>query len=234
MPRKIVACHQPNFLPWLGFFSKIAQSTHFIFLNDVQFSHGQHNWTTRVKILGSNGTFWLTVPISKSNLGFQKIMDLRTLNDSRWIEKTAKTLHASYAKAKFYEQIIPPIIQILKDHNNLICNTNINLIKHLSSTLSLNTEFILSSDLHSTKTSNERLVDLVSSINGNVYLCGNGADDYQNDEIFSSYGIRLEYSKFKQSEYEQSSKNGFYSGLSIIDALCNIGIEKTRDILINH
>ena len=33
----LVACHQPNFLPWLGFFAKLARSDRFVLLDDVQF-----------------------------------------------------------------------------------------------------------------------------------------------------------------------------------------------------
>ena len=56
---RIVACHQPNFLPWLGFFAKMAKADVFILLDDVQFTQGHHsqNWTTRVRMVNANGPF---------------------------------------------------------------------------------------------------------------------------------------------------------------------------------
>ena len=33
----IVSMHQPAYLPWLGYFDRIAQSDRFVFLDSVQF-----------------------------------------------------------------------------------------------------------------------------------------------------------------------------------------------------
>ena len=37
-----VAIHQPNYLPWLGYFAKIKKCDIFVFLDDVQFS--KNSW----------------------------------------------------------------------------------------------------------------------------------------------------------------------------------------------
>ena len=34
---RIIGIHQPNFLPWLGYFYKIIKADNFVFLNNVQF-----------------------------------------------------------------------------------------------------------------------------------------------------------------------------------------------------
>src|SRR3546814_3690829 len=56
----IVAIHQPNYLPWLGYFHKIARADVFVFLDDVQFS--KNGYTNRVRILGDGAARWLTIP----------------------------------------------------------------------------------------------------------------------------------------------------------------------------
>lgn len=228
---KVISCHQPNFLPWLGFFAKLAQSDEMILLDDVQFTQGIHNWTTRVKILGPNGSFWLTIPIHSKKSGFQKIMDLKTFNDFRWIEKTIKTLKSSYGKTSFYDEIIPPINEIFKSHTGLICDTNIKLIEHIKNILSIKTLLYKSSNINSIQTSNERIVELILSRNGDVYLSGNGASNYQDEELYKSRGIKIEYSRFVHAEYPQLIKGSFHSGLSIIDTLCNIGPNETRKLI---
>ena len=37
MSRRVVAIHQPNFLPWLGWFDKLARADVMVLLDDVQF-----------------------------------------------------------------------------------------------------------------------------------------------------------------------------------------------------
>ena len=43
--RKIVAIHQPNFFPWLGFFDKIRRADVFVFLDDVSYIDFIENYT---------------------------------------------------------------------------------------------------------------------------------------------------------------------------------------------
>ncbi|MFQ5915470.1 MAG: WbqC family protein, partial [Nitrospinota bacterium] len=57
----IVAIHQPNYFPWLGYFYKIAMADVFVFLDDAQFS--KNSLINRNRIAGSNGVQWLTVPV---------------------------------------------------------------------------------------------------------------------------------------------------------------------------
>ena len=37
----ILAAHQPQYLPWLGFFDKIAQADVFVLLDNVQFKKNE-------------------------------------------------------------------------------------------------------------------------------------------------------------------------------------------------
>ena len=39
--KKTVSIHQPNYLPWPGFFYKIANSDIFVVFDDVQFPRGK-------------------------------------------------------------------------------------------------------------------------------------------------------------------------------------------------
>ena len=59
---KIIAAHQANFLPNLGFFYKMQQADVFVVITNLQFEK-QEGWQQRNKIAGANGDMWLTVPV---------------------------------------------------------------------------------------------------------------------------------------------------------------------------
>ena len=50
----IVSIHQPNYLPWLGFFDKIKQSDYFVIFDNVQFPRGKNHFGHRNKIKTNN------------------------------------------------------------------------------------------------------------------------------------------------------------------------------------
>ena len=56
-----VSIHQPDFIPWLGFFDKIRLSDLFIIGDNVQFR--KKGWTNRNQIKTANGASWLTIPV---------------------------------------------------------------------------------------------------------------------------------------------------------------------------
>ena len=59
-----VSIHQPNYLPWIGYFNKIVRSDTFVIFDDVQFPVGKKGFFgNRNKIKTNNGELWLTVPV---------------------------------------------------------------------------------------------------------------------------------------------------------------------------
>ena len=91
----IISIHQPNFIPWLGYFYKIYQSDIFVFLDDVQFSNqGMHNYHY---IKTSQGPFRLKIPVRKN---FKDNINKVWINDDvDWKEKHLKTFIANYKRS---------------------------------------------------------------------------------------------------------------------------------------
>ncbi len=58
---KLLSAHQPDYLPWLGFFHKVSVSDLFVIFDDVPYSKKMRY--NRNKILGPNGAFLLSVPV---------------------------------------------------------------------------------------------------------------------------------------------------------------------------
>ena len=57
----IVAIHQPNYLPYLGFFDKMIKSDVFVIYDDAQFNKSDFQHRNRIRIY--EGWKWLTVPV---------------------------------------------------------------------------------------------------------------------------------------------------------------------------
>ncbi|MBD3224736.1 MAG: hypothetical protein GF313_08400, partial [Caldithrix sp.] len=61
--KTLMAMHQANYLPWIGYFYKMMQSDVFVYLDNVQYPRGQ-SFAARNRIKTPNGPSYLTVPIS--------------------------------------------------------------------------------------------------------------------------------------------------------------------------
>lgn len=226
MGNVIVGIHQPNFMPWLGYFYKIFKSDIFIFLDDVQFQKTGASYTNRVSV-NTNGTSqYLTISIKRTP-GLQNINEVKFLNE-QWKRKAIGTLQANYGKTKHFKENSDFIFSLINYNTDNISEYNINFITKVSSLLSIDTKFVKSSDYNITSTSTQRLVDLILNSNGNKYLSGNGGDKYQDANLYKDAGIELLYNTMPNFEYQQEKNETFINGLSIIDAIFNIGIEKLK------
>jgi hypothetical protein len=233
MHKCIVAIHQPNFFPWLGYFDKIRRADHFILLDNVQFPKtGSGVWTNRVKILQDLKDRWLTAPIDRNYSGVRTINEMRFAPGDPWRQKAVKSLKAAYTNAACFNDIMAVIEPLITNPTDNIAEYNIHAISALSRLLGYNGKpWSRSSALNVTTTSTLRLVDLVKAVGGTHYLCGGGAQTYQEDRIFEEAGIGLLYQKFQPASYNQASSTEFVAGLSIIDALMHTGIDGIRTML---
>ena len=225
---KIVGIHQPNFMPWLGYFYKIKQSDIFIFLDDVQFQKTGSSYTNRVSINISGKASYITIPIKRKD-GTWNINETEFANNN-WKKKIIGTLQANYAKAPFFKENKDLIFDLINYEANNLADYNINFIVKISEKLGLNTKFLKSSEFNIKTKSTQRLIDLVKKVNGNIYLSGSGGDKYQDKNLYEENNIKLIYNKMPKFEYTQLKTDKFIYGLSIVDVIFNIGIEKLKKI----
>lgn len=224
----IVAIHQPNFCPWLGYFAKIARCDVFIFLDDVQYS--KNGWTNRVRIKTPQGPAWLTVPTVRPSGSRTRVNEALTNDKAGWQEKISKTLEANYARAPFFEEMIALIAPELSGARDSLADLNIRLIERIAGSTKMSAAWTRSSDLGSNGTGTDRLVSLVGCVGGLVYLSGDGASGYQEDAKFLEASIQLEANHFEHPGYPQLWGE-FVPGLSILDTLANLGVDGTTELL---
>ena len=97
---KTIAIHQPNYLPWIGYFYKIAKSDIFVLLDDVQYTKNSFINRNRIKTL--KGVDWLSLPVIHSGKFGQLIKDVEIIAIEKSFKKITGTLNANYAKSKYF------------------------------------------------------------------------------------------------------------------------------------
>jgi hypothetical protein len=91
----IVAVHQPQYLPWLGYFDKINRADIFVLLDNVQFK--KNEWQNRNRIKTANGRQWLTVPVMYKYP--QLINEVEINNKDKWQHRQRQAIISNYKKA---------------------------------------------------------------------------------------------------------------------------------------
>ena len=228
--KKIVVIHQPDFMSYLGFFHRLLHADLFIVLDNVQFvSNSSKAWTNRDKIKTQKGDQWLTVSVNKAPLN-TNINEITINYNVDWQNKNLELLRQNYRKADFFDEIFPKIEALYSTRHEKLFDFNMKSIEMLNSFFDIRIDIVFSSDLKTTKTKSERLVELLKQVNATHYLSGIGAKDYHVDKPFENAGIEVIWQKFQHPVYKQLHGD-FIPYLSSIDLLFNCGIEKSREIL---
>ena len=221
---KIVAIHQPNFIPWLGYFDKIAKADIFIILDNVQFE--KNNVLNRNKIKTANGSIWLTVPV----MGHisQKIYETKIDNSRNWRKDHLKTLYFNYKKAKNFDRIYPLIEKIYARKYEKLIDFNSALLKMMIGFFQIKTPLKVASKLNAVGHKNALLINIIKKVTGDIYLAGQGGSKrYLDQKLFREANIKIIWQNFKSPIYPQLW-GSFIPNLSAIDFLFSGDIDKVK------
>ena len=222
----IVAIHQPNYLPWLGFFNKMAACDTFVILDNVQ--HSKSSITNRNNIKTSQGEVKLTIPIKNKE---KPINTLLIDEPAKNLLKHWRVIESNYSKADHWKTYAEALGNIYKTPYNLLADLNIDIITYLKNVLEINCKLVIASDLQNIDgVGSDRNLSICKALNASSYLSGNGAKAYNDEESFSQAGIRLVYNNYSYKPYKQLWGE-FIPNLAAIDALFNIGPETKNLIL---
>lgn len=226
MRRPVVAIHQPNYLPWLGWFAKAAQADVFVLLDDVQFEKG--GYTNRVEVKTAQGRTLLTVPVEAGGATPPRIDELRVAKDGRWADRHAKTLSQSYGRSPGWRALGPRIEEVLADGGTRLAALNERLIRVILEALDVRTRVVRASELRpSAAPANEGLVEVCRALGAGTYLSGAGGRKYNDPAAFAAAGIDLVYSAFAHPTYAQPH-GAFEAGLSALDLVFSAPEEASR------
>lgn len=222
-----IAIHQPNYIPWIGFFDKMDQVDTFILLDKALYSKGA--FINRNKIKTPQGELMLTVPIKNKR---RPINEIEIDHSTNWRRRHWKMIESNYRNCRYWGTYQEGLSQIYEQEWRRLSALNIALIKQIMYALNMDTTIILESDFNKDfGKQNSRNINIVKEVNGEIYISGTGARAYNDENQFNEAGIHLQYQSFNHPEYPQRF-GLFISHLSIIDMLFNCG-PQTMKILRN-
>lgn len=227
----IVAIHQPEAFPWLGFFHKMHLADVFVILDTVQFE--KNNVQNRNKILMSGKPNWLTIPV-QAHPSKAKINDIKINWDSPEIKKHLATLKQNYGKHPHAQEVLEFLERHYEKKHEKLADFNTEFILYLRDRLGIDTKIVRASELPlsgEARGGTEVTLEICKILGAHTYLSGGGARAYLKTEEYDKAGIKVIFQEFKHPEYLQHKNEKFMAYLSALDLYLNHGPESLEHLL---
>jgi hypothetical protein len=237
-----ITIHQSYFIPWLGYFSKLAFSDAFIVLDDVHFR--KRHYFDRTRIVNMHSEIrWLSLPVGQNFRKRCHEANVR-LPGKSYVDKIIRTIELSYAKARWYDiewsELRDALQEPLLKYRNLV-DTNVAIIENIVELLGMRMpETYLSSDLvGDCDDSTERIVRICRVLGAAAVVVGRGMSLEVHDwrrVVDEGVGLYIQDYLANHPVYEQSRRKraGFQKGLSVIDPILNVGRDQTRSFIVDE
>ena len=217
----ILSINQPAYLPWLGYFNRIAKSDIHVVLDHVQFE--KNSMINRNKILLNKEPLCLTIPVlTKGKFDDLSIKSLEVDQKTKWQKKHYSSISQAYSKTPFWKEIsnkLEPFyqrdVQFLNPflESKLMC-----FIDYLE----IKTPLYFSKDYIFQQKKSDLVLEICQKFKATTYLSGPFGRDYLDLKKFSDLGIQVIFDDYKHPEYPQNSDK-FQPHLSTLDLIANCG-----------
>ena len=224
--RKIVTMHQPNYLPWIGLFSKIQLSDCFIVSDSLQCA----DITRRSKIRTNVGSGYLTIPIGRKFYN-SRICDTLLPDQSTWRDSHWQEIYQNYTHTKYFKDYGDFFRTLYKTNFKYLWQINIEIILFLLKSFDINVEIIKATELSLDPglEGTDLIIEELKTVGGQTYLSGPSGKNYLDFEKFQGTNYELKFFEFEHPVYKQRYP-GFFPNLSAIDLLFNMG-PKSNEII---
>ena len=195
----IVGMNQVTFMPWLGYWNRVAYSSVYVDMLDTQYE--QHDYYNRSMFKGS----WMTLPV----FGNYKCKFAEVTFDIRVLPKMVKRISQACAKAP-YKSRIEPLLDFITDWDtNHLLLFNVALRDILADIIGLSMNHVIPAIMGEGATTEARLwATLKETVpNMTLYLSGGKGAEYLHKEP----PVMMLYQQMEAK----------YQGISIIDAIVN-------------
>jgi len=227
----VVTISQPRYLPYLGYFHRIAVSDVFVCLDVVQYT--PRDWENRNRVKTPQGWTWLTVPVHADYRALTP--EVQVANDQSWQEKHWKTLRYCYSGAPYFDEYRKSLQEFYKVRKwNRLVDLNLALMKWHHEKLGItDTQFVKASDLSVEGQGSDLILDICNALGASAYLSGEQGRNYLDEPDFQDAGISLLYQKYRHPAYPQQFGE-FQPFMATIDLMFNCGPQSMEIIQSNQ
>lgn len=231
---KIITIHQPEHLPWLGLFNKIAKAETFVLLDTVQFE--KNYFQNRNRIMGTSGEpQWIGIPVNTKNHEENNIRNTKIQiagNTKNWKKEYLRTITYCYSKYPFFSDVFPIVEEAINTETEYFADINIVMIKGFCNALDIHPEYIRSSEIdYGGGFKSDLNLNITKAVGGDVYISGPSGRDYLDLKSFEDAHIGVVFNDYDHPVYPQRRSKEFVSHLSALDLFMNVGFAEAKKII---
>lgn len=213
----VLTAHQVGYLPWLGFFAKVAEADLFCSFDAVEYSPRSNENRNLIKT--QNGPLMLTVPVRHG-----KRLCETEIADNRWIGKHMRSIELAYRKAPYFEQHFAGVGAILDLYadGGLLADLNMDLMRYFLRALGIQIPIVKASDYEFRGEKSALVLDMCRQLHASTYIFGGEGENYAATAEFRAAGIEVRFQTYRHPTYPQLHGE-FSPRMCILDLVMNCG-----------
>jgi len=189
----VIAIHQPEHFPYMGFFQKMAKSDIFVILDNVNFR--KNYFQNRNNFPNKQGQLeWFTIPVP-SEAPKKRIKDVKVSElPNNWRKQLNRKIQLNLGIDISYIYESDSLIEI-----------NMRSIRWAMDRLNLDVPIVYASDLNVEGSKSALLANICRHLNASKYISGPSGRDYLDMSLFE--GFEVEFHHVEVENYYSSLYN---------------------------
>ena len=230
-----VAIMQPYFFPYIGYFSLIKNTDHFVFFDTPQYI--RKGWINRNRVIGGGGKdIYFTVPIVKAPQD-TAIRDIKIDTGSNWQEKMRGQLSIYKKRAPFYRDVMSVVEKVINLECESISELAIESVVRTCEYLEIPIQYDVYSQMKheaiDVREPDEWALYITRQMGYDTYVNPPGGKSFFHAEKYEKMGIDLQFLTQELPHYNQRTSE-FVEGLSILDVMMFCPPEEVRKMMENY
>jgi hypothetical protein len=222
---QVLAAHQVDHLPWLGYFSRMLRVDCFVDLDEVQYNH--HRFQNRNRVVDPAGrVHWVRVPIRGGKRHAQRMSEAE-IADEPWQRPYLETVRHAYRHHPYFRPLFEELTDVIDRPWRRLVDLNRALRAFLAGWLEIGEPLLRQSELgFGEEHGDALLIGIAERLGARRFLSGPTGRSFLSRAAFEAAGLPLAFdSSFAARPYPQHGLDSFVPDLSALDLVMNLGPE---------